>query len=229
VRAPRALAAIAGEAEALRSLKHPVLVRAFGVAQIDARPHHVLEYLDGPRLSTLVRRSGPLAAEQIVPLALQLSAALHYMHGQGWVHLDVKPRNVVMTAVPRLIDLSVARTFAAATAITGYVGTDAYMAPEQCEPDRFGEIGPKADVWGASVTLFEALTGVKAFPATGDQRFPQLQARMPVMPPKAPLALAEALQAGLDAEPANRPTATELYALLEPLSDWAAQSIRRLR
>ena len=55
----------------------------------------VLERLEGPRLSTLVRRYGPLPVEQLVPLAVQISAVLHYMSAEGFVHLDMKPSNVV--------------------------------------------------------------------------------------------------------------------------------------
>ena len=221
--------AVYGEAEALGRLDHPVLVRSFG-SQLDADPPHiVLEFLDGPRLSTLLRTSGPLAAEQIVPLGLQLTAALHYMSGEGWVHLDVKPRNIIMTTSPRLIDLSVARTTDAARSIRGFVGTDAYMAPEQSDPDRFGEIGPAADVWGLSVTLYEAITGVQAFPGVDGERFPQLRPGRPSFPPKVPPAMAAAIRAGLEDSPEARPTARQLHDVFDALADWATRSLRRIR
>jgi serine/threonine protein kinase len=221
--------AVIAEAEALERLQHPVLVRSFG-AQLDVdSPHLVLEFLDGPRLSTLLRTSGPLAAEQIVPLGLQLTAALHYMSGEGWVHLDVKPRNIIMTTSPRLIDLSVARTTDAARSIRGFVGTDAYMAPEQCDPDRFGEIGPPADVWALSATLYEAVSGVQAFPRLGGERFPQLRAERPLFPPKVPPAMAAAIRAGLEESPQARPRARELHDLFDALADWASRSMRRIR
>lgn len=226
---PRARQAAAREARALTELQHPAIVRSFGIALDADRPHIVLEFLDGPRLSTLLRKYGPLSAEQAVSLGRELCSALQYMAGQGWVHLDVKPRNVIVTASPRLIDLSVARTFGELRRIASPVGTDAYMAPEQCDRDRFGELGPRADVWGVAATLYEALTGRQAFPAEGSDRFPQLHAEPPVLPDKAPPLLAEAIRAGLRPSPAERPTAAELYELLEPLSDWAARRHRRLR
>jgi len=226
---PTARAAIAAEAEALERLRHPVLVRSFGANLDGDRPHLVLEFLDGPRLSTLIRKFGPLAAEQLVPLARRVCSALQFMAGEGWVHLDVKPRNVVMTSSPRLIDLSIARRVGAARRISRPVGTDAYMAPEQCDPARFEEIGPAADVWGLGATLFEALTGRQAFPSDGNGRFPQLRNGPPSTPDKAPPALAAAIRACLADEPADRPTAGELDELLEPLGDWSARAIRRLR
>jgi eukaryotic-like serine/threonine-protein kinase len=226
---PSARMAIAAEAEALERLQHPVLVRSFEAALDADRPHLVLEYLDGPRLSTLIRKYGPLAAEQLVPLARQLCSALQFMAGEGWVHLDVKPRNIVMTSSPRLIDLSVARRVGVARHISRPVGTDAYMAPEQCDPARFPDIGPPADIWGLGATLFEALTGRQAFPADGGGRFPQLRIRPAALPDKAPPALAEAVQACLIDDPAQRPAAAELDDMLEPLSEWSARAIRRLR
>ena len=117
-----ALAGLAGEWEMLQRLDHPVIVRGFEAVLDGPRPQIVLEHLEGPRLSTLVRRYGPLPVEQLVPLALQLCSAIHYLRGRGVVHLDLKPSNTIMGAPPRLIDLSVAMgvarrtTFAATSA-----------------------------------------------------------------------------------------------------------------
>jgi serine/threonine protein kinase len=226
---PRARAAIAAEAEALVRLQHPVLVRSFGAVLDSDRPHLVLEFLDGPRLSTLLRKFGPLAAEQLVPLARRICSALQFMAGEGWVHLDVKPRNIVMTSSPRLIDLSVARRASDARRITRPVGTDAYMAPEQCDPARFGEIGPRTDVWGLGATLFEAIAGRQAFPADDGARFVQLRAGAPSLPDKVPPALAAAVRACLADDPAARPTAAALDEMFESLTDWSTRAIRRLR
>ena len=225
----RARAMLRAEADALEQLQHPVLVRSFGAALEDSRPHLVLEHLEGPRLSTLVRRFGPLAAEQIVPLASRMISALSYLHQEGWVHLDVKPRNIVVTASPRLIDLSVARSVEEAKRIKRPVGTDAYMAPEQSDPARHGEIGPASDVWGLGATLYEAFLGRPAFVPEGVDRFPQLRREPPRMPAKAPPALAAAIGACFADDPAERPTAAELGEMLEPLADWSARAGRRLR
>jgi serine/threonine protein kinase len=226
---PGARHAIAAEAEALDRLQHPVLVRSFGAVLDGERPHLILEFLDGPRLSTLIRRYGPLAAEQLVPLAMQVCSALQFMAGEGWVHLDVKPRNIVMTSSPRLIDLSVARPSSAARRLRRPTGTDAYMAPEQCDPARFSQVGPPADVWGLGATLFEALTARQAFPADNLGRFPQLRVGAPRLPEKAPPALTAAVAACLVDDPGSRPTAGELEELLEPLAEWSARALRRLR
>src|SRR5687767_10597047 len=107
-----ALRGLKKEAAMITGLDHPVLMRGFGAVKEGERPHLVLEHLEGPRLSTLLRQQRRLALEQAIPLGVQLSSALIFMHNQGVVHLDVKPRNIIMGAPPRLIDLSIARTFA---------------------------------------------------------------------------------------------------------------------
>lgn len=218
----RALHGLAREAAALDALAHPSLVRGFGAVLGGDRPHVLLEYLDGPRLSTLIRRYGVIL-EQLLPLALELTSALHYMAARGFVHLDVKPKNVVMSAPPRLIDLSVAQRIEDIATLDSPIGTDPYMAPEQADPARFDELGPPADVWGLGVTLFEAITGELPFERPGDEslppgeRFPQISAAPAPLPRDLPPAVAELVLATLEKSPANRPVAGEVAAALEPL------------
>ncbi|HYP23248.1 MAG TPA: serine/threonine-protein kinase [Actinomycetota bacterium] len=217
-----ALDVMRAEAAALSRLNHPVLPRCFGIVEDPPRPHLVLEHLEGPRLSTLLRRQRKLALEQVVMLGLQVSSALHYMHRREMVHLDVKPKNIVMSGPPRLIDLSVARSVERARRATEPIGTDAYMAPEQCEPRLMGGMGPEADVWGWGVTMYEAITGVHAFPkvedATArDERFPQLHLDPLPLPPDTPPLLAALVMGCLEKRPGNRPQQSDIAGILEPL------------
>lgn len=223
--AASARAAIAREDRALRALQHPGLVRRFDADVEGPRPHLVLEFLDGPRLSTLIRRHGVIV-EQLLPLALELCSALHYIAARGWVHLDVKPKNVIMSAPARLIDLSVATRGDEVAGLASPTGTDAYMAPEQCVPERFREIGPPADVWGLGVTLYEAISRSLPFPAgrpdapAAEDRYPQLRATPRPLGGDVPPEVAELVHACLDPVPANRPTAVEVADEVEP---WAAR------
>lgn len=212
---------LAAEAAALRTLQHPVLPRCFGSDVEGERPHLVLEFLEGPRLSTLIRTQGVIALEQALPLALQLCSALHYMAGEGWVHLDVKPKNVVMGAPPRLIDLGIAEPVTRLGGLRRPIGTDAYMAPEQCV-DRAGDLSAATDVWGLGVTVYEAIAGHLPYPrgrsdGTGEERFPQLAHEPAPLPREVPPAVAAPVFACLFRRPEDRPTATELAAELEPL------------
>lgn len=218
-----AVLGLRGEAEVLGSLNHPAIARLLR-PEVDAeRPHIVLEFVDGPRLSTLIRRFGPLETEQAASLAVEVASALHYLHGLGIVHLDVKPKNLIMGAPPRLIDLSIARSFAAAAALDAPIGTDAYMAPEQCVPSP-GRVGPAADVWGLGVTLYEALAGKPAFPrgsreggALLEDRFPQLVHGIEPLPIHVADELRNAVEAAMAVDPVERPTAAEVADAVEPL------------
>lgn len=219
----KTLRALHRESAMLDRLNHPVVVRSFG-AQLDGpRPHLVLEHLDGPRLSSLLRKYGPLPLEQLLPLALQICSALHYLSSEGVVHLDVKPSNIIMGTTPRLIDLSIARTTEAAADLDHVVGTDDYLAPEQCDPPATGRPGPPADVWGLGATLFRACAGYLPFDveaaagAAGHLRWPQLTQPPAPLPRKVPDTVAKPILACLDRDPTGRPTAAELARELEPL------------
>lgn len=215
------LRGLASEVELLERLDHPVLLRGFGADLEGPRPHVVLEHLEGPRLSTLLRRYGPLPPEQLVPLALQLCAAIHYMAQEGVTHLDVKPSNIIMGGPPRLIDLSVARTHEQCERLRSPVGTDSYMSPEQCQPGRGTPVGPPADVWGVGATLYRAVAGERPF-RRGDhnaevpvERWPQLAEPPEPLDGRAPVAIAEPVMASLAYDPADRPTAGQVADQLE--------------
>jgi eukaryotic-like serine/threonine-protein kinase len=220
----RALRGLAAEAGLLERLKHPVIVRGFGAVLDGPRPHVVLEHLEGPRLSTLVRKQGVLEPEQLLPLGLQLCSALHFLAAEGIAHLDVKPSNIIMGAPARLIDLSIARPVAELRHVTHRIGTDAYMAPEQCDPARLGPMTGAADVWGVGATLYHAASGWTPFrrgdpSASGTARFPQLAEAPAPLPPTVPPALAALVAACLEPDPDARPAPAELASELELLVD----------
>jgi serine/threonine protein kinase len=215
---PAARRTLDDEARMLARLAHPLLVRSFGAEPAGERPQLVLEFVEGPRLSTLIRRYG-LILEQVLPLALNLCSVLHYLAGERVVHLDVKPRNVIMAGSPRLIDLSVARTLEELGALRSHVGTDAYMAPEQCDPESWGQIGPSSDVWGLGATIHEAFTGQLPYPRPRpDLTHPQLT-HDPELADGVPPRLRALLASCLERRPGDRPTAGELGDALEPFVD----------
>ena len=204
---PGERAALAAEAALLEALAHPLLLRSFGAVLDGPRPHVVLEHVEGPRLSTLIRRYG-LSLEQALPLGLEVVRLLRYLGGEGVVHLDVKPSNIIMDGRPRLIDLSVARR---PGPLPAPVGTDAYMAPEQCAA---GTVGPATDVWGLGATLHAALAGAPPFAPDG-ARFPQLRRAPEPLPRRVPAALAALVRDCLAPEPADRPALPALEAALQ--------------
>jgi len=219
----KALRDLGLEVEALNALAHPTLVRSFDAVLDGPRPHVLIEHLEGPSLRRLIKRDGAVLIEQVLPLAAHVAGALQYMAQAGYVHLDVKPDNIVMGLPPRLLDLSIARTLERAGRTDGPLGTDPYMAPEQCVPraEAKAPIGPAADVWGLGATLFHAVSGEKPFPrGSGDgstERFPQLVEDPGLLPPRVPEQLASLILEMLDRDPLGRPSCAEAVERLQPL------------
>lgn len=210
------LRGLAREVAALADVNHPVVVRGLRHALDGERPHVVLEHIDGPRLSSLIRRHGPLQQQQYLPLALDICSALHYLRHVDHVHLDIKPSNIIMGAPARLIDLSVARRVDRAAALTARIGTDFYMAPEQVEPGSVGVPGPASDVWGLGATLFEVIAGYRAFDDVTDH-YPQLDEEPYELPETVPSEVAKVVYAALAKDPAHRPLPHEIAGALEPV------------
>ncbi|MFF4834481.1 serine/threonine-protein kinase [Streptomyces sp. NPDC001315] len=227
----------------LRAFTHPHLVRAYETFE-SPLPLVVLETLTGETLSHLVHRlrRRPSAAD-VALLGVQLCSAIHYLHGQGLLHLDLKPSNVVVDCGhAKVLDLSTARPPGPAPA---GVGTFRYLAPEQA---RGGPLSAAADVWGIGITLYEVAAGDVPFDGRGphqetgerpgeepceerstepcdarvtgggqDDRYPQLEGRAPPIGSRRrlPGGLARAIDGCLRADPSSRPSVAELAAALE--------------
>ena len=210
------------EVEALSRVNHPVVARGLRAVLEGDRPHLVLEAIDGPRLSTLLRKHGRLHPHQYVPLGIEIASALHYFRRVDLVHLDIKPSNIIMGAPAILIDLSVARTAEEAAALTSPIGTDPYMAPEQCNPPASGSPGYATDVWGLGATMYEAVCGERPF-EPGDSsasdpaaRYPQLDARPFPLPDSIPPDVADVIMGCLSPDPSDRPLPREAAEALQP-------------
>jgi eukaryotic-like serine/threonine-protein kinase len=136
------------EGRLLQRLTHPHIVRAYETRR--RPPMVVLETLGGATLAKLLE-DGPLDRDDALELGRQLCSAVRYLHRQGWLHLDLKPSNLIADGGRlKVIDLSIAQR---PGRIDPGTGTDRYMAPEQ---RRGGRVGPTADVWGIGRVLQEA-------------------------------------------------------------------------
>jgi eukaryotic-like serine/threonine-protein kinase len=188
----------------------------------------VLETLTGETLGHLIETTDAITASELAVLGVQLGSALHYLHANGFLHLDVKPSNVIADG-PRakLIDLSLARPRGRARP---GIGTWHYLSPEQA---RGGELTAAADVWGLGATLFETATGEAPFDDDADawigagatteagdpERYPQLERRARRVRELAHVdaRLAAAIDACLEPDPRERPPLNRLLVELERL------------
>ena len=153
-----ALEAVLREGELLARLKHPNVVEGYSV-ELEPHPRVVMQHLPGQTLSTALFEGNYRAFRltDFTSIASQIADALTYLHGQGLLHLDVKPSNVMYhDGHATLFDLSVAREFDPAHPRRDNAGTRDYMAPEQTNRDH---VGYATDVFGLGVVSYRLLTG----------------------------------------------------------------------
>jgi eukaryotic-like serine/threonine-protein kinase len=142
------------EARLAARLDHPNVVQVFDVGEEDGRPFIVMEHVDGGTLADLIGRRGRSGSrERRLDLFRQACAGLAHAHGQGLVHRDVKPQNLLLRREDgrlKVADFGIARAAeeAAVTQTGRVLGTMPYMAPEQLEGR---DPTPATDVYGLGV------------------------------------------------------------------------------
>jgi hypothetical protein len=192
-------------------------------AVLDADPDHatpylVVEYVDGPSLSEVIRERGPLDGGTLHSVAVGVATALAAIHGVGVIHRDLKPQNVLFSlGTPKVIDFGIARALEVTSRHTRtdqMVGTVAYMAPERFDNDADSTVGPAADVFAWGVVVAYAATGRTPFRADSPAA---TAARILTQPPDLTGldgALRDLVGRTLAKDPAERPTAHQLLDLL---------------
>jgi serine/threonine protein kinase len=220
------------EGRLLGKLTHPHIVRLYETIE-EPHPTLILETLTGETLSYIIdtnHRRLPLSS--VVNLGLHLCSAIHYLHGHGILHLDLKPANIVSErGLAKILDLSIARP--PGRSRKG-AGTKQYMAPEQVLGER---VGPATDVWGIGATLYEAATDVTPFNAEyetgsgsdqedGSETDLKLDAHEQVLRRaepvrvhrRVPATFANVVDACLEPDPTRRPTLENLTRNLQTLA-----------
>jgi len=231
---PHAIERFNREAQALRDLNHPNIVKSFAAFEQDGGHYIIMEYVEGSDLFNLLIREGRLPLAQVMGIGIELSDALTRAHYLRIIHRDLKPANVLLDANgrPKLSDFGVAylETQERVTGMGISVGTPAYMAPEVLNGKP---ADGRADLWALGVMLFEMLTAQHPF--RGDnlsgllinvltQPIPDLES----LRPDCPVALADLIYRMLERDPEGRVSSARVVGLeLEQLlSAIENQSVR---
>ncbi|MEV0933353.1 serine/threonine-protein kinase [Streptomyces phaeochromogenes] len=204
------------EARAAARLDHPAVVNVHDVAVVDGQPWIVMELVRGRSLGDALQE-GTIGAREAARIGLEVLGALESAHAAGILHRDVKPDNVMLGTGDRVVltDFGIAQ-IEGETNLTdtgGFVGSPEFIAPERVLGQR---PGPASDLWSLGVVLYAATEGVSPFRRTNTPATLQsVLNATPAAPNAATGPLADAINGLLDKDPARRPDAARVRALLE--------------
>ncbi len=154
------------ESHMMAKVHHPNVVSIYGVVTANDESQTplclVLEYVAGGDLGQMMARQGPLSPSEVLRITLDICDGLAEIHGHSIVHRDLKPANILLTpdGKAKVADLGIAMDKMSETlTMTGaYVGSMAYVAPEQMSQTR-NQIDARTDLWALGVLMYEMLTG----------------------------------------------------------------------
>ncbi len=175
------------EARAAARLSHNNIVQAYDAGESEGHVYFLMELVDPPRTvaDLLEERGGPVGEDEALRIIVQVAEALAHAHSRGFIHRDVKPKNIMLTAdgVAKLADMGLARQIGDGTfeEIGKAFGTPYYIAPEQVvgNPD----IDFRADIYSLGATFYEMLCGRPPFKAKTPQQIMQKHVKGRLVPP----------------------------------------------
>ncbi|MDO5308265.1 MAG: protein kinase [Planctomycetia bacterium] len=148
------------EISTLKLLRHENIVKLYGFGQEEGALYYAMEYVDGPSLSTLLKRGRRFTWEEVVYIGESICRALKHAHDRGVVHRDIKPANILLpdTGVVKVSDYGIAQYFGNSRLTNAHevVGTIEYMAPEQAQA---GAVTPRTDIYALGALMYALLTG----------------------------------------------------------------------
>jgi serine/threonine-protein kinase len=204
------------EARAVAQLSHPNIVTVIDRGERDGKQFIVFELVEGENLKELVERGGPLPVRRALDVGLEIARALAFAHGQGLVHRDVKPQNVLLDTDGRakVTDFGIVRSLDAVSQTeTGTVlGTSHYIAPEQARGEQVDDL---TDVYSFGIVLWELLSGDVPFPGDSFLAVAMKHVNEPVPSvlerrPDTPLRLAALVGSCMAKAPAERPPSMDV-------------------
>ena len=171
------IARFEAERQALALMDHPNIAKVLEAGATDTgRPYFVMELVRGIKITDYCDQNG-LSTEERLNLFLQVCQAIQHAHQKGIIHRDIKPSNILVTLhdgapVSKVIDFGIAKATTGQrltdmtlfTAFEQFIGTPAYMSPEQAEMSAL-DIDTRTDIYSLGVLLYELLTGKTPFDA----------------------------------------------------------------
>ncbi|MEU0792763.1 protein kinase [Amycolatopsis sp. NPDC005961] len=208
------------EAKNAARFQHPNAIVVFDIAEHNGDPCLVMEYLNGPSLSTILSEQGTLPLGRIARIGEQVASALVAAHRAGIVHRDVKPGNILIdeTGTAKITDFGISRAAGDMTlTATGLIGgTPAYLAPELA---RGADPVPSSDVFALGATLYQAIEGTTPYGNTTNQlALLYAAANGQINPPVQAGAATALLMSLLRSEPGERPSMAEARERLAALA-----------
>jgi eukaryotic-like serine/threonine-protein kinase len=157
------------EARSAARLNHPNIVQIYNFGQVDSVYYLAMEFVDGRSLGYYLRKHGPFSEAEGLNLVRQACVALSVAHGEGIVHRDVKPDNLMLNKKGqlKLVDLGVAKILddAQGQTLTGQsMGTPHYISPEQIRGQK--DIDGRADIYSLGAAFYHLVTGHTPFEGT---------------------------------------------------------------
>lgn len=143
---------------------HEFVIGYYEHGKIDGSPYVLMEYVEGENLKILQARADESLGDHVGNILIDMAVALEHVHDSGFMHLDFKPENVMVSrnVNVRLIDFDLALPIPKAPIkLSKNPGTPPYMAPEQL---RRAGIDHRVDIFAFGVAAYELLTGSKPFP-----------------------------------------------------------------
>ncbi len=149
------------EARSAAKLEHPGICPIYAGGEAQGVYFIAMQYIEGETLGEVLEDHGSLPVEQALLITRRVADALNFAHGQGFIHRDIKPDNIMIDREGRVkvMDFGLARTTrmdARMTQTGMYVGTPEYSSPEQCETL---DLDGRSDIYSLGVVLYEMLSG----------------------------------------------------------------------